>query len=210
MSDQPQSIKDFCTRIEQDAEKEIADIIERAEYTSKGRITQILKDAEEQKEAILRKGAEEAKSARRLVLSDLNLELKKVGLRIKGEIIEEALSMLKQKIEQFRSSPDYPSFLVGLALEGIKAIAHNDVIITPGERERDFLTEDLIADIRKRASLILRNDVNISIDHNSLKNKSGLRLSTKDGRLFYDNTLESRIERMSDELRLIISRKIFG
>lgn len=210
MNNQPHLIKDFCMRIEQDAGKEISSILEKAEYTAKARAAQILKEAEEQKNLILQKASEEAKNARRLVLSDLNLELKKVSLRIKNEIIEEALSMLKQKIEQFRFSPDYPAFLANLALEGIKAIANNDIIITPGELDKDFLTEDLINDIRKRANLILRDDIKISIDRDSLKNKSGLRLSTKDRRLFYDNTLESRIERMNDELRLIISRKIFG
>jgi vacuolar-type H+-ATPase subunit E/Vma4 len=210
MSDQPQSIKDFCTRIEEDAEKEIAGILERAEYTAKGRTAQILQDTEEKKKAILEKGAEEAKTARRLVLSDLNLELKKVGLRIKGEIVEETLSLLRRKIEQFRSSSDYPAFLANLALEGIKALGQNEIVITSGDLDGNLLTQDVLDDIRKRGKTLLREDIRISVSSETLKNSSGLRLSTKDGRLFYDNTLESRIERMSDDLRLIISRKIFG
>lgn len=210
MNDQPQSIKDFCTRIEEDSKKEIAAILERAEYTAQARVSQILKDAEEQKQAILEKGAEEAKTVRRLVLSDLNLELKKVGLRIKGEIIEEALGVLRQRLLQWTSSQEYKGFLEKLALEGIEALGQNKVVIKLAEIDKDLFTQEMLEDIRKSAKTILKEEISITIDNLTLKNNRGLIVSTIDGRLLYDNTIESRIERMSDDLRLIISRKIFG
>jgi vacuolar-type H+-ATPase subunit E/Vma4 len=210
MSDQPQSIKDFCERIDEDAEKEITSILERAEYTAKARTKQILDDAEEKKKTILDKGAEEAKSARRLVLSDLNLELKKVGLRIKGEIVEDAMSMLRQRLSELRSSPEYIDFLTWLSFEGITILGLKEVVLKPGEFDKSFFTESLLDGVRKRLSESSGNDVRISITGEALKGSSGLIIASKDGRLLYDNTIESRIGRMSDELHLIISRKIFG
>ena len=210
MSDQPQSIKDFCTRIEEDAAKEIAGILDRAEYTAKARAAQFLQEAQDQKEAILGKAAEDAKTARRLVLSDLNLELKKVGLRIKGEIVEETMSLLRQRLAELRSSQEYVDFLIGLAIEGINVLGVPEIVLHLGEKDASLFTQDLVDAVQKRAKELSGKDTRVSIARETIKGSSGLRVESKDGRLLYDNTIESRIERLGDNLRLLISRKIFG
>ncbi len=210
MNEQAVSIQDFCSKINEDSEKEISSIIERAEYTAKARSEQILKEAEEKRKAILQKAGEESEAARKIILSDLNLELKKVGLRIRGGIIEDAIVVLRDRLSQYLSSSEYTEYFAELALEGIAALGEDEVILRPGDSDKDLLTEKLLKNIRSRAKELLGREIDISGDENTLKNQAGLHVVARGGSMLFDNTIESRINRMGDDLRLLITRKIFG
>ena len=210
MNEQPESIQDFCSKIDEDSEKEISGIIERAEYTAKARAGQILKEAEEKRKAILQKASEESEASRRIILSDLNLELRKVGLRIRGDIVEDAIAALRDRLSQYRSSSEYAEFFAELALEGIAVLGEDEVVLKPGDSDKDLLTEKLLKNIRSRARELLGKEIRISVDENTLKNQAGLHVVARGGSMLFDNTIESRINRMGDDLRLLIVREIFG
>ena len=206
----PDSINEFCSTINEDSENEITTIIERAEYTARTRAESIIKAAEEKSTSILEKAASDSDAASRLILSDLNLELRKVALRARGEIIEEAVEKLKTKLSEYRSSPEYGGFLVTLAIEGIAVLGETDVVLKVGESDRKIVTDKLLREIRARAKETLGTDIDISLDEKTLKGHSGLHIVSRAGNVLFDNTIESRLDRMADELRLLISRKIFG
>jgi vacuolar-type H+-ATPase subunit E/Vma4 len=210
MSEQPESVQSFCTRIEEDCEKEVAEILERAEFTARGRAEGIVKDADARRKTILEQAKEDAEAARKLVLSDLALELRKVEIRMRGEIVEEAMDMLKQRLSEFRSSPGYPVFLIDLALEGIGVLAENEVTLRPGELDREFFNEKLVLEVKKRASDLLGEEISVSIDTKPISGQAGLHVVSATGTVIFDNTIESVLDRRGDDLRLMIARNIFG
>ncbi len=206
----PDSINEFCSTINEDSENEITTIIERAEYTARTRAESIIKAAEEKSTSILEKAASDSDAASRLILSDLNLELRKVALRARGEIIEEAVEKLKTKLTEYRSTTEYGGFLITFAIEGIAVLGETDVVLKVGESDRKIVTDKLLREIRARAKETLGTDIDISLDEKTLKGHSGLHIVSRAGNVLFDNTIESRLDRMADELRLLISRKIFG
>ncbi len=210
MREQSESIKDFCSRIEQDSGKEVSSILERADYTAKARAERILEDAEEKRKAILDQAADESESARRVILSDLNLELKKVGLRVRGDIIEEAMAMLKRKLEEYRSSSEYAEFVTKLALEGIAVLGEGEVVLKPGDIDREIFTGKLLDKIRSRAKELLGGEISITLGKDTIKGQAGLHVVSKAGNVLFDNTIDSRLDRMGDDLRLLTARNIFG
>lgn len=206
----PDSIDEFCSRINEDSENEITTIIERAEYTARARAESIIKAAEEKSTSILEKAACDSDAASRLILSDLNLELRKVALRARGEIIEATMEKLKTKLAEYRSSPEYGEFLVTLAIEGMAVLGETEVVLKLGDADRRIVTDKLLREIRARAKETLGTDIDISLDEKTFKGRSGLHVVSRAGNVLFDNTTESRLDRMADELRLLISRKIFG
>lgn len=156
------------------------------------------------------KAEEESVTVRRIILSDLNLELKKISLRIRGEIIEDAMTMLREKISGYSSSPDYPNFLMKLALEGIGVLDASEVVLKAGDTDKDILTEKLLMQIRSRAKEHFGREIDITLDKETIKGQAGLRIISGAGNMLFDNTIEARLHRMGDDLRLLIARNIFG
>ena len=97
-----------------------------------------------------------------------------------------------------------------LALEGIAVLGESEVVLKPGDIDKEMFTGKLVDKIRSRAKELLGEEINIILGKDTIKGQAGLYVVSKAGNVLFDNTVESRLERMGDDVRLLIARNIFG
>lgn len=87
----------------------------------------------------------------------------------------------------------------------------NDVLVEARAADRS-LVEGLISSAQQKASAALGKDVKIAMSNQSLSDScaGGVVVTTKDGRIRCDQTLENRLEFLADKLMPHIRRMLYG
>ena len=165
-------------------------------------------EAEKIKSEILRKANTQADALKRRLLSGVHLDVKRRLLQARESLLSVVFVQLKERLEAFRRSGEYPSFLERLILEGVHALDSDEVWIQGGDIEQKILTSSVLKDVQKKAAQNDQRTVQLKL-HETVSDQSGVVLVSKDGRTRFDNRLSARIERMKEDLRLDAMKLIF-
>ncbi len=210
MEQNHQSIEAFCEQIRQDAKKEIDKIISRATRTAKEKLDVAQKEVERIRENILKQTEEEAENIKRRVMADVNLEIKKVRLKSREEIIDEVLARVKEKLQALRTTDAYRDVLKKLIVQGILALDENEVAVKIASEDVKLASGSLLSEVKNYLQDKYKRSVTIEFSQAPLQEGIGVCVYSKKGNIFFDNTFNARMKRMDDELRLAISREIFS
>ena len=172
--------------------------IDRLRSEAESRARQIL-EAAERKAAIVREEARRAalwpaaaERARRLHQAKLEA-LRTVG-EIRQQLIETMLLETRRQLVELRADPDYALILRRLIAEALDALG-----------EAELHDGRVVLEIDPRDELHIRSIVNeLDLDLqvvSSLQGWGGVVVTSGDGRIVVNNTLESRLERATPFLR---------
>lgn len=145
---------------------------------------------EEARRAALRPAA--AERARRLHQAKLEA-LRTVG-EVRQRLIETMLSETRRRLADLRADPDYPLILSRLTTEATAALGEAEL------RNGHVVLEIDPRDERHFSHLLNELGVNPQIVY-SLHGWGGVVVTSGDGRIVVDNTLEARLERATPFLR---------
>ncbi|CAH8532830.1 unnamed protein product [Schistosoma turkestanicum] len=126
--------------------------------------------------------------------------------------IEMLLKEAQERLRMVTRDRDiYQKCLSGLILEGLFQLLEPEVIIRCREVDRDLIQNLLpgcVATYRNQT----RTDCRVTIDSNCLPNNlaGGIELYNKDGRIKVVNTLESRLDQISERLMPQLREILFG
>jgi V/A-type H+-transporting ATPase subunit E len=188
------SLEVILASIESSGEAEI----DRLRSAAESRAQQIL-EAAERKAAIAREEARRAalwpaaaERARRLHQAKLEA-LRTVG-EIRQQLIETTLSETRRCLADLRADPEYPRILRRLIAEAIDALGEAELHSGRG-----------VLEIDPRDELLLRHilaDLGVDLQVvSSLHGWGGVVVTSGDGQVVVNNTLESRLERATPFLR---------
>jgi V/A-type H+-transporting ATPase subunit E len=177
------------------AEKEKAAVLARAEA-----------EAEKIRMETLRKVQAQADVMRKRIFSGAHLEAKKQELRVREEAVQKMFAMVRDKLDAFRKSKEYGSFLKGLVVEGALALDAQDIVITAGDVERPLLTKETLAAAAAELEKSGKR-VRLSLSKETLS-EGGLMLSSADGRTRFDDTFTARMRRYQDDMRMVAAKAL--
>jgi V/A-type H+/Na+-transporting ATPase subunit E len=188
------SLEVILASIESSGEAEI----ERLRTAAESRVQQIL-EAAERKAVIVREQARRtalwpaaAERARRLHQAKLEA-LRTVG-EIRNQLVETSLIETRRRLADLRADPDYPLILRRLIAEAIDALGDTELHGGRVVLEIDPHDESHVYPIL--------NDLGINLQVvASLQGWGGVVVTSGDGRVVVNNTLESRLERATPLLR---------
>jgi V/A-type H+-transporting ATPase subunit E len=110
------------------------------------------------------------------------------------EAVGNAFEKAKGKIDSVRSSSKYTAMMKRLLEDGLNTVNTAEVVVECNAKDRDA--------VKKVVSELERNvKVKIKVSEEALDVLGGLRVMSKDGSMVYDNTLDSRIERLKPIIR---------
>lgn len=118
------------------------------------------------------------------------------------EVLELAIESLKKK----HKTKGYADMMVNLAIEGGSALAVEEVelILPRGQSPRLDLTK-----ISQEITKLTRIKTGVSLSKEQISSAGGVRVKSKDGTKWVDNTFEGRRDRMMSEMRKMISTILF-
>jgi len=190
------SIEDILQALDDQCRQECQDIFSRAEAEAKQILEKAQGDAEAIRQVKLVKVKAEAQSETTSMLYSARLKSKNAVISAKEQIAEKALASAEENLQGLRSRQDYPAILEQLIKEGLTRITGKVAVhVDPAD--------EAAADAAMR-----KLGVEYEL-HTDIQTVGGAVISDTDGRVRIVNTVEERLNRAREKLRMYVSGILF-
>ena len=193
----------ITSRIEEDSEVEAQEILRDAQAKADEIIAQAKAEAKSVEDEIIQKGRHDAELINQRIIANAKLRAKKHGLDVKEKIIQNAFDEAEKRLEKITLSKEYQNILKSIIAEGVESIGGDDVEVVVRKEDVKLVNKAFLKELRKKLG------VNITLSEDSIKSLGGAIIRTRDGTIVVNNTFETRMRRMRDELRSKVAKILF-
>jgi V/A-type H+-transporting ATPase subunit E len=195
--------------IRNQSDDEAASILEQAKKESDKILSDAEKEARKIKTELLKKAELQANGIRKRILSGVHVEIKRQNLRAREELISKVFQMVAKRLDAFRQSDTYIVFIRKMVKEGVLALDADEFRILHGNVEKQRLTKKILSEMEKELSIETGRKVKLVLSDQVLP-EGGVVLISSDERMLFDNRFSARMERMEDEMRLVVMKRVMG
>jgi V/A-type H+-transporting ATPase subunit E len=144
---------------------------------------------EEEYEKIISDGKKEADKIEKQIVGSADLQARNKSLLIVQESTDKVLEKAKEKISNMDRNSEYSSLIIKLLTEATSALNTSDVIVFTNSKDKD-LVQSAVSNI---SGAELSNDL--------IECMGGVKVTSKDGSMSFNNTLDARIELLKPLIR---------
>ena len=144
---------------------------------------------EEEYEKIISDGKKEADKIEKQIVGSADLEARNKSLLIVQESTDKVLEKAKEKIANMERNSEYSNLITKLLSEATSALNTTDVIVYTNSKDKD-LVQSAVSNI---SGAELSNDL--------IDCMGGVKVTSKDGSMSFDNTIDARIELLKPLIR---------
>jgi len=182
-----------------DAEQILAEARQKAEV--------ILKQAQQQADAkrdeIVAQANREAQRIRSEATATAQLKARKLQLEQREKLLDEVFEAARRELPTIQQGTDYEKIARLLLREAVEHLEVGQVRVRADEKTRKFLADGALDEISKEAGVAVQLG-------DTLEHGLGVFAETMDGHRQYDNTLETRLVRLQDTLRMAVYHLLMG
>jgi vacuolar-type H+-ATPase subunit E/Vma4 len=189
----------ICAKINQDADLEVRQLLERSQKEAGQIIAAAKKDIEAAKAALLRDLEKEIEKSKERVLSTLNLEKKRVILDGKQKFVDDVISDVKQKAANFRGDPGYAEFLIQAIVEGMEVLDVDRGVVYYSAADGHIFNDGFMKKAAEACRKALARECYLTLNKSDF-NDIGVIVNSHDGRMMYDNRFDARLGRMYEDI----------
>jgi V/A-type H+-transporting ATPase subunit E len=160
-------------------------------------------EAEKARREILDKAQQEAERLRSQTLASAQLKARTMQLEQREKLLDRVFQAAKEKLAEVQKRPDYDQLAAMLLREALTQLRVNKAEIRADQATRDLLEKKTLGDISSEL-----NGQFTVVD--TLEEGRGVVIDAADGRLHYDNTLETRLQRLQSTLRASVYKMLMG
>lgn len=184
--------RDEADQIKADA-KEKADAIRRRAQ----------EQAEAERKAILDRARQEAERLRGQAVATAQLKARSSQLTHREQLLERVFKAVQEKLTDVQNRPDYDEITAMLLREALSELRIDAAQVRADETTQKVLKKGVLREISK--------DLNVEFkDGDVLEEGTGIVVDANDGRVHYDNTLETRLRRLQGVLRSSVYQVLTG
>lgn len=185
-------VRDEAEQIKAEA-KEKADAIRR-----RGQ-----EQAEQERRAILERAREDAERLRGQAIATAQLQARSQQLANREQLLDRVFQAVRERLAEIPKRSDYDQIVAQLLREAV-----TDLRVKNGQVKADPVTQKVL---EKGVLAQVSRDVNGEFSSAGLLEEgTGIIISTADGKLNYDNTLETRLQRLEGSLRAAVYKVLIG
>jgi len=179
---------------------------------------QIQAEAREKADALRRQAQQQAEAERGQILAEARLEAERIRsqgvanaqmkartlqLAHREKLLDKVFSTAREKLAGLQRRSDYEKIVASLVREAVTQLKVDQAEVRADAATRDLLEKKLLESLTKElnAKLTLGEP---------LEKGTGIIVTADNGRLHYDNTLETRLERLQSALRSSVYHVLMG
>ncbi len=205
-----ESVDKICEQIKGDGAKEVDSILAKARSTASAIIAKAEDEARKVGERILLDATEKGTTAKKRVLSSVSLEVRRIRLKAREEVVNAVMDAARADVEKSRKRDDYPRVLAALAAEALRVLEGEEFVVYADRRDLALLESAVFSQVRelmKREGRAVKR-----IEGKALPEATagGVRVGVPGGNVIFDNTFEARMYRYREEIRAIIFEGVFS
>ena len=180
--------------------------------------SQLQVEAKEKADAIRRRAQEQAESERRVVLDRANqdaerlrsqatataqLKTRSTQLDHREKLLDGVFAEVKKQLDAVKKRPDYDAIAALLLREALTQLRVSKAEIRADESTQKSLKKGALDEIAQE----LKGEFTIA---GALEEGTGLVVDASGGKIHYDNTLETRLNRLQSTLRSAVYKVLMG
>ena len=199
----PESLEKLQNRILSDAKAKAEETIKEAQAKAQQILEEARQRARKESEEIIARANVEAESIRRSILSS---KVRVNRLRIldeKNQIVQDIIRQVEDQLSSIARSNQFEDTAQRFVTEAVKAVDSDQPIVRVGFKDASKKNLDGI-------SRVLPKGGKLVVDDKPIDDLGGVVASDPEGRVVFNNTFRSRLERLDNQLLTLISSTVFG
>lgn len=198
-----ESIEPLSRAILKEAEVDAQQMREEAKAKADAIRQRAQAEAEKVRREILDKAGQEAERLRSQSLSSAQLKARTMQLEQREKLLDRVFQAAREKLGDVQKRKDYDQFAAMLLREALTELRVTKAEIHADKDTRKLLEKKAIKDLAAE----LKGEFSIADD---LEEGRGVVVDAGEGRLHYDNTLETRLNRLQSGLRATVHKILMG
>ena len=186
----------------QEAKRKAEEILERARREASSLLREVEERGRREAEEILERASREGRQLYEERVARGRVEARKELLAKKEELIGEVFRRAEEGLRKHVSSREYERDLLRMAVEACRRLGAEEVVVEASARDLERLKR-MEGELRKELG-----GIRVSFGK-PLETLGGVRVRSADGLRELDETLESRMRREREELRVRVARILF-
>ena len=159
--------------------------------------------AEAERKAILDRAQEDAERLRGQAVATAQLKARSLELAHREQLLDRVFKAVREKLPQVQKRSDYDQIAAMLLREALTQLSTKKADVRADETTQKSLKNSALNEISKE----LDGEFNIT---GALDEGTGLVVDAAGGKLHYDNTLETRLNRLQSTLRSSVYQVLIG
>jgi vacuolar-type H+-ATPase subunit E/Vma4 len=182
-----------------EAEQVKAEARERAEAIRKRAQDQ----AEQERKAILDRAHEDAERLRGQAVATAQLKARSLQLTNREQLLDRVFQAVRERLSEVQKRSDYEEIAAQLLREALVQLRVNKAQVRADKTTGNILKKGVLRELSK--------ELNGQFDSaDELEEGTGIIVDAADGKLNYDNTLETRLQRLESTLRASVYKMLIG
>jgi len=189
----------ILTEAQDEANQIKAEAKEKAEAIRK----RAQEQAEQESKAILDLARQDAERLRGQAVATAQLKARSLQLAHREQLLDRVFKTVKEKLPEVQKRPDYDQIALMLLREALQQLRVNKAEIRADKTTQKFLEKKALDEVSKE----FKGQFTAA---DALEEGTGVSVDAADGKLHYDNTLETRLHRLQSTLRSPVYKVLTG
>ena len=189
----------ILTEARDEADQLKADAKEKADAIRK----RAQEQAEAERKAILDRAREDAERLRGQAVATAQLKARSTQLTHREKLLDRVFKAVEEKLPEVRNRPDYDEIATMLLREALTQLQVNKAQVRADEATLKILKRGILRDVSKELDGEYK-------DGEVLEEGTGVVVDAADGKIHYDNSLETRLRRLQGTLRSSVYQVLIG
>jgi len=198
-----ESLEKLQNRILSDAKHKADETIKDSQAKSQQILEEARQRAQRESEGIIAKANVEGESIRRSILSS---KVRVNRLRIldeKNRIVEDIIHSVEDQLSSISKSEQFEETAQRFVTEAVKAVDTDQPVVRIGFRDMSKRNLDEVSKVLPKGGKLV-------IDEKPIDGLGGVVATDPEGKVVFNNTFKSRLERLDNQLLTLISSTVFG
>ncbi|HEY3473177.1 MAG TPA: V-type ATP synthase subunit E family protein [Anaerolineales bacterium] len=189
----------ILTEARDEAEQIKAEAREKAEAIRK----RAQEQAEQERKAILDRAREDAERLRGQAVATAQLKARSLQLTNREQLLDRVFKTVRERLAEVQNRPDYDQIAAMLLREALVQLRVNQAQVRADPKTQAILEKKALGELSRE----LKGQFTSA---GTLEEGTGIIVDAADGKLNYDNTLETRLERLESTLRAAVHKVLIG
>lgn len=179
------------------SEKEISSSLNSSFDESLQTLTKSESKFEQEYDRIINEGKKEAEKIEKQIVGSSDLESRNKQLRLVAEYIQKAFDKAVEQIKSSKHDANYSKLIETLLTEAIDTLGTKEVTVSTNSKDKEIVNS------------LLSKFPGSKLSSETIDCLGGVEVSSKDGSMSFNNTIDARLDRLKPLIRKEIASK-FG
>jgi len=195
--------------IEADANTEVESILAEARKQADEKRKYSAQKVESMLAEARQKAQEQAQKIKDRIIADAELEVKRRFLQLRDTIMHDIIEKVKARLNAMIHEANYRDVLVNWITESAIGLDVESAEINASPKELLLIDEVLLSKVKDKIGKYTSKQISLALSNASSLESQGVVLTSSDGRIAFNNQVETRLLRKQREIRTMIYNELF-